>query len=434
MAVDRTVLKALQLRFATLQSEERNRRRLAGEPELGDADARQHGLYLIRQVVAEHADQLADVRTSLSEDDQAAYSAALEARLFGAGTLDDLLHEPEAENININGFDNVFVQYADGTKRRADPVEGSDEELVNTIRQLAATVGLSSRPFDTANPQLDLRLPDGARLSAVLGVSPRPSVSIRINRLPDVTLKDLTANATLTPELASFLTALVQARSNVMICGETNSGKTVLLRAMAAEIDPSERIITIERALELGLADQTDRHPDAVQMEERLPNSEGLGAVSMADLLRRTLRMNPSRVIVGEVLGDEVVTMLNAMSQGNDGSLSTIHANSPRDALKRLSTYAIQAPERLAVEATNLLIASSIEYVIFLRRLDVGDDGTPRQQRIVESIQEINSSGEGVPLTSMIWESPDGVAPAVRTDAAIQRDDRLKRVQRWWPR
>ena len=153
-----------------------------------------------------------------------------------------------------------------------------------------------------------------------------------------------------------------------MIAGATNAGKTTLLRALANEIPPIERLVTVERAMELGLEHFVDLHPNVVAFEERLPNSEGQGAVSMAELVRRSLRMNPSRVIVGEVLGDEIVTMLNAMSQGNDGSLSTIHANSSMEVFNRICTYALQAEENLPVEATHMLIAGSINFVVFVRK------------------------------------------------------------------
>ncbi len=163
-----------------------------------------------------------------------------------------------------------------------------------------------------------------------------------------------------------------------MIAGATNSGKTTLLRALANEIPPHERLITVERSLELGLGEFKDLHPNVVAFEERLPNSEGVGEVSMADLVRRSLRMNPSRVIVGEVLGDEIVTMLNAMSQGNDGSLSTIHSNSSMEVFNRISTYAIQAPERLPMEATQMLIAGALDFVVFVRKHnDYQHGGTP---------------------------------------------------------
>ena len=153
-----------------------------------------------------------------------------------------------------------------------------------------------------------------------------------------------------------------------MIAGATNAGKTTLLRALANEIPPTERLITVERALELGLDQFPELHPNVVALEERLPNSEGHGEITMAELVRRSLRMNPSRVIVGEVLGDEIVTMLNAMTQGNDGSLSTIHANSSMEVFNRISTYALQSAERLPVEATHMLIAGAIDFVVFIEK------------------------------------------------------------------
>jgi Flp pilus assembly CpaF family ATPase len=267
---------------------------------------------------------------------------------------------------------------------------------------LGAYSGLSSRPFDSANPQLDLRLPDGSRLSAVMDVTRRPAVSIRRARLGKVFLSDLIGNGTLVPELGSFLSAAVAARKNLMIAGSTNAGKTTLLRAMANEIPSHERLITVERALELGLDQFPELHPNAVAFEERLPNSEGLGAISMAELVRRSLRMNPSRVIVGEVLGDEIVTMLNAMSQGNDGSLSTIHANSSLEVFNRISTYALQAAERLPVEASHMLIAGAIDFVVFIeKRNDYARGGTLR--RFVSSVREVNGV-DGRVLSSEVFE------------------------------
>src|ERR1700754_705770 len=248
------------------------------------------------------------------------------------------------------------------------PVAESDEGLVELIQVLAAYSALSSRPFDTANPQLDLRLPDGSRLSAVMDVTLRPAISIRRARMGKVFLADLVGNGTMSPEVASFLAAAVAARKNIMIAGATNAGKTTLLRALANQIPGSERLITVERALELGLDQFPELHPNVVAFEERLPNSEGQGAISMAELVRRSLRMNPSRVIVGEVLGDEIVTMLNAMSQGNDGSLSTIHANSSSEVFNRISTYALQASERLPIEASQMLIAGAVNFVVFIQR------------------------------------------------------------------
>ena len=162
----------------------------------------------------------------------------------------------------------------------AEPVAETDEELVELVQVLAAYSGLSSRPFDTANPQLDLRLPDGARLSAVMDVTQRPAVSIRRARMGKVFLADLVGNGTLLPEAAAFLAAATAARKNIMIAGATNAGKTTLLRAIVNQIPPEERLITVERALELGIDHVPELHPNVVAFEERLPNSEGQGAIS----------------------------------------------------------------------------------------------------------------------------------------------------------
>lgn len=322
---------------------------------------------IIADVLQEHAHrELTSGRPVPSAQEDDALAAAVHAALFGTGRLQPWLDNPDVENIDVNGCDNVFVGYADGRREQVEPVADSDEELIELIQVLGAFSGLSSRPFDVANPELDLRLPDGSRLSAVMGVAHRPSLSIRRARLSKVFLSDLQGNGTITEELESFLQAAALARKNMMIAGATNAGKTALLRALANHIPPDERLVTVERALELGLHEHPELHPDIVALEERLPNSEGQGYIGMADLVRRSLRMNASRVIVGEVLGDEIVSMLNAMSQGNDGSLSTIHANSSGDVFNRISTYALQAKERLGIDASQMLIAGAIEFVIFI--------------------------------------------------------------------
>src|SRR5579875_2834417 len=311
---------------------------------MSQEDERQFARALIAQALEEHARaEIMAGRAPLNAQQEEDLAEAIHAALFGVGRLQPLLEDQQIENIDINGCDQVFLGYADGREELGDPVADSDAELIELIQILAAYSGLSSRPFDTANPQLDLRLPDGSRLSAVMDVTLRPAVSIRRSRMGKVFLADLVGNGTMSPEVGSFLAAAVAARKNIMIAGATNAGKTTLLRALANQIPADERLITVERALELGLGHFPELHPNVVAFEERLPNMEGQGAIAMAELVRRSLRMNPSRVIVGEVLGDEIVTMLNAMTQGNDGSLSTIHANSSLEVFNRISTYAIQA-------------------------------------------------------------------------------------------
>ncbi|MFI0895842.1 CpaF family protein [Streptomyces sp. NPDC020983] len=408
--IDHLLVKRFREQAGDRIAEQRRLDQVSGAPAMTAEDERQFARAIIAQILEDYARREINAgRTPLDALAEEAYAAAVHAALFGVGRLQPLLDDPDVENIDINGCDQVFVGYSDGRELQGEPVAESDEELIELIQVLGAYSGLSSRPFDSANPQLDLRLPDGSRLSAVMDVTRRPALSIRRARLGKVFLADLVGNHTITPELASFLHAAVMARKNVMIAGATNAGKTTLLRALANVIPPHERLITVERALELGLDQFPELHPNVVAFEERLPNSEGLGAISMAELVRRSLRMNPSRVIVGEVLGDEIVTMLNAMSQGNDGSLSTIHANSSAEVFNRISTYALQASERLPIEASQMLVAGAIDFVIFVqRRNDFQHGGTLR--RMVTSVREVNGVDGRVLSSEVFAEGRTGAA------------------------
>ena len=310
---------------------------------------------------------------STLEEEHLLTKSVLDA-LFGMGRLQALIDDPEIENIDINGYDRVWATYADGSKQLAGAIADSDEELIDIVRSAASRFGLSERRFDLSRPELDLRLPDGSRLSAVMAVTARPAISIRRHRFSDLSLDDLVGLGTLDPHLASLLGAAVRARKNIVVSGAMNSGKTTLLRALAAEIGPRERIVTIEQAFELGLDTASDRHPDMVALEARPANLEGEGHISVADLVRRALRMNADRVIVGEVLGDEVLPMLNAMSQGRSGSMCTVHADSSAGVFRRIASYAVQSRERLPLEASNLLVAGAIHFVVHLDSEMYDDD------------------------------------------------------------
>jgi pilus assembly protein CpaF len=408
--MDHSVVKRLRGTVGDRLAEQRRRDAAAGQPPMAGEDERQYARALIAQVLEEHArSEITAGRRPPNAQEEEDLASAIHAALFGVGRLQPLLEDQQIENIDINGCDRVFLGYADGREVLAEPVADSDAELIELIQVLAAYSGLSSRPFDTANPQLDLRLPDGSRLSAVMDVTLRPAVSIRRARLGKVFLADLVGNGTMSPEIGSFLASAVAARKNIMIAGATNAGKTTLLRALANQIPPEERLITVERALELGLEHFPELHPNVVALEERLPNMEGLGGIAMAELVRRSLRMNPSRVIVGEVLGDEIVTMLNAMTQGNDGSLSTIHSNSSMEVFNRIATYAIQSGERLPVEATHMLIAGAIDFVVFIeKRNNYARGGGLR--RFVNSIREVTGVDGRVQSSEIFTRGPDGRA------------------------
>ena len=365
--------------------------------------------------------------------------------LFGMGGLQTLIDDPEIENIDINGCDRVWATFADGSKRLMPPIAGSDEEVIEMVRTAASRFGLAERRFDLARPEVDLRLPDGSRLSAVMAVTTRPAVSIRRHRYAALTLGDLVDLGTISTELASLLAAAVRARKNIVVSGAMNSGKTTMLRALAAEVPPRERIVTIEQALELGLDADQRRHPDLVALEARPPNVEGAGLIAVSDLVRRALRMNADRVIVGEVLGDEVLPMLNAMSQGRSGSMCTIHSDSSAGVFRRIASYAIQAPERLPLEASNLLIAGSVHFVVHLDSetggpepsagvdshglLEAATSGRPgvedfpavlSRRRFVSSIREVvDADGVQVVSNEVYRPGPDG--PAVPASPLRQR-------------
>ena len=356
--------------------------------------------------------------------------------LFGYGGFSPLLRNPDVENIDAIGCDRVWVRLFDGTRRQVGPVAGSDAELVDLVRKIATRTGEQERRFDRGVPRLSVQLPDGSRLFAVMAVSRRPSVSIRRHRYPTTTLRELQRLGTVDAGLREFLGALVRARKNILVAGGTNLGKTTMLRALAAEIPPHERLVTIEDAYELGLDRDEDRHPNVVALQAREPNIEGEGEITQAELVKWALRMSPDRVIVGEIRGPEVIPMCNAMSQGNDGSMATIHASDSRGVFTKLASYAVQAAERLPLEATNLLVANAVDVVVHL--------AWARDVRVVSSLREVVDA-EGTMVTSNEVYRPgrDGRAvPGVPVRAELLEDlvqvgldpAVLHRPDGWWPR
>ena len=350
------------------------------------------GQFVLEALDAIAADRARAFLPPIEEAEEARISDEVLAALFGLGPIERLLADESVENINANGCDTVWVHHAGGVKRRAAAIADSDDELVALIRRAAARLGRNERRFDIANPFLDLQLPDGSRLNAVMAVSERPAVSIRRHRHEQVTLADLCELGTVDELLEDFLSAAVKARMSIIVCGGTNAGKTTLLRALLNACDPEERLITIEDRLELGLAEDPARHHDVVELETRTANIEGAGEITMQQLVRNALAMSPDRLIVGEVRGSEVVDMLSALSTGNDGSMCTIHANSSQAAFSKIATYALRSAEHIPVEATNRMIAESIDFVVHVKK---GRDGHRRVGSVREvigtSLGEVNS-------------------------------------------
>jgi Flp pilus assembly CpaF family ATPase len=351
-------------------------------------------------------------RPPLRPEAESRVARAVADALLGAGGIQPLLNDDRIEEINANGCDQVFVRYAHGQRKQVGPIADSDAEMVELIRRLAADAGRAEtggegaeeRRWDRASPVLNLQLPDGSRLHAVMSVTRRPALSIRRHGYIKVTLADLRQLGTVNSVLWGVLACAVRARLNVLIAGRTGAGKTTLLRALAAEIPPGERIVTIEDTYELALDADRSVHPDVVPLQSREANVEGEGAIDMSMLFRSGLRMSPDRVIVGEIRGHEVIPMLNAMSQGNDGSLGTIHASSSAGAFTKLMLYAAQAPERLAPATTNLLVAEAVHLVVHLGFTDRG-------RRVLTSVREVvGADGLTVSSNEVFRPGPDGRA------------------------
>jgi Flp pilus assembly CpaF family ATPase len=359
------------------------------------------------EVLEDYADeQLTAGRTPLDPAAEARVRRALSDSFLGAGGLQALLDDPDIETINVNGYDNVWAHYRDGTRTQVAPVASSDDELAALLRDLGARHGAHERRFSADHPELSMQL-GSARLHAMRDISDRVVASIRRHRLLDVTLDNLVNLGELTPIMRDLFTAMVAARRNIVISGGPAMGKTTFLRALANTIPPAERLVTVEDSYELALDRRS--HPNLVAMQAREANLEGVGEFSLDQCVRASLRLSPDRVIVGEVRGAEVVTMAKAMSIGMDGSLATVHASSSRQALLRLVTYAMEPPARYPREAAIALIAQAVHFVV---HLDRAPDGT----RVVTSVREvIGDDGDQIISNEVYRPAPHGpAAPATR--------------------
>jgi pilus assembly protein CpaF len=293
----------------------------------------------------------------------------------GLGPLEPLLADPTVDEVMVNGPGSVYVER--GGRLGAAGVEFAGEaELMHAIERVLAPLG---RRVDEASPLCDARLADGSRVNVVippLSLS-GPCLTIRRFRREGFSLRDLVSRGTLPPELAEFLAVCVAARASILVSGGTGSGKTTTLNALSGAIPGEERIVTIEDAAELRL-----RQRHVVRLEARPANLEGRGEVTIRQLVRNALRMRPDRIVVGEVRGAEALDMLQALNTGHDGSLTTVHANSPEDALRRVETLALMAGVGLPHRAVREQVASAISLVVQQVRL-------PDGSRVVDSVVEV---------------------------------------------
>lgn len=356
-------------------------------------------------------DELAQQRAAsgqlqLSVEQEELYFKRIKAELFGLGGFEDYLFDPTVENIFVNGCDRVFVSRSGAESPDiVPPIAESDQALIDLVNRWAARLGRTERRFDVSNPRLDLRLPGGFRLHAIMEVTQRPTITIRCPYHRRVGLHDIQQMGTLSEEMVTFLSAAVKARLNIIVAGGTGTGKTTLLRALLHEVPPHERIITIEDTSELGIAAFEEDHPNVVEMETRQANVEGVGELTMLELTRECLRMSPDRVVVGEVRGAEALYMLKAMSQGNDGSMCTVHADSARGVADRVRGYCAEGvPIPMAVIDT--FYRNAVDLVVHLRVL-------PDRRRVVASIVEVEKTeGEGVRYNDLFAEVAGGLGQA----------------------
>jgi pilus assembly protein CpaF len=310
----------------------------------------------------------------MSATDRKELIVAIIDDILGYGPIEALLQDESVTEVMCNGPHSVFVERA-GRLEHTDITFLDEGHLRRVIEKIVAQVG---RRIDEAQPYVDARLPDGSRVNAVIPpvALDGPMLTIRKFSTEKITAQDMVGFKTWTPRVAEFLAACVEGRTNILVSGGTGAGKTTTLNVLSSCIPATERIVTIEDAAELRL-DQ----PHIVRMEYRPPNIEGRGEVTIRDLVRNSLRMRPDRIVVGEVRGGEALDMLQAMNTGHDGSISTIHSNSPRDALSRLETMVLMAGVELPMRAIREQIAAGIQFLVHQSRMK---DGSRRITHVTE--------------------------------------------------
>ena len=343
-------------------------------PKLSDSSVSERDL---QDIVHRRLRELLDEENlALSNQEKARIIQQIGDSVMGLGPLEPFIRDPDVTEIMVNNHETIYVERG-GKLYWTGARFVDDDQLRRSIDKIVARVG---RRIDEASPYVDARLPDGSRVNAVIPpvAIDGPALTIRKFATDPYEVADLVAFGTLTSPVAQFLEACVRGRCSVLVCGGTGAGKTTTLNVLSSFIPEDERIITIEDAAELRLL-----QPHVVRMEYRPPNIESKGEVTIRNLVRNALRMRPDRIVVGEVRGSEAVDMLQAMNTGHDGSISTIHANSPRDVLSRLETMCLMAGMELTIRAVREQIAAAIDLIIHQTRLK---DGTRRFTQVTEVV------------------------------------------------
>lgn len=367
---------------------------------INSAQARQAVAGMVNQIIG-------DQRVPLSFSEQEKIQTDLLDEVFGLGPLEALLRDPKVSEILVNGKDHVFIERG-GILQRVDAAFRDDRHLLQIIDRIVSRVG---RRVDESSPMVDARLADGSRVNAIIPplALDGPALSIRRFGTGPISAEQLVGLKTLSSEMMDMLGAAVRARISILISGGTGAGKTTFLNILSRFIPPGERLVTIEDAAELQLAQQ-----NIVRLETRPPNIEGAGAIRQRQLLINSLRMRPDRIIIGEVRGEEAFDMLQAMNTGHEGSMTTIHANTTRDALSRLESMVAMSNLNIPERTVRQQIASAIAIVVQVSRLSDGS-------RKVVSISEITGMEENVISMHEIFSfNRKGIGPDGRVIGAFK--------------
>ena len=324
----------------------------------------------------------------LTEAERQQIVAAVKDDVIGYGPMEALLNDPEVTEVMVNGTDAIYIERR-GKLQLSDSRFMSEDHLRRVIERICGEVG---RRIDESSPMVDARLPDGSRVNAIIPPLAAKGSALTIRKFPEkaLTMQDLIAKGSLTQQTADFLEGCVLGRLNIVVSGGTGTGKTTMLNLLSGYIPEDERIVTIEDSMELRLV---QRH--VISLEARQANSEGKGAVEIRDLVKNSLRMRPDRIVIGECRGGEALDMLQAMNTGHEGSLTTAHANSPRDMMSRLETMVLMGELDLPVRAIRDQIASAVDMIVQLTRLKDG-------RRAVTKITELTGmEGDIITLSDL---------------------------------
>lgn len=408
--VDWTVVAQLQRRAVERFTQASGQ---AGRTPSRDLHENEIRTYAEQEIEDYSSREVLEGRDALPYDQRVALSQGVLDSIFGLGRIQQLLDQPLVENIDIEGYNTVWLQFADGRIERGPDVAESDDQLIEMIQQIARTMGPREKDFSQRTPKLRMALPDGSRLAAEAWICHRPSLSIRKHRHLDTDLDNMQALGAIDAGLNAFLAAAVRAGKSIVVSGHAGSGKTTLIRSILNALHPMVRLATMESMYELGLHHDTVRHPRIWAAEAVAPgegDGDG-GGMSLTDLVETSLQKNTDRLIIGEVVGREITAMLQAM-QGGQGSVSTVHAKSAVDTISRMVTLITTHMTNMSDRDATRLVAQHVDLIVHIGVIDESELEGGRKHRFVDEVIALDVSNDLNPIEiEPLWApGPDGRA------------------------